>query len=121
MELDFNMVMALAALGCTPRAINEARSARSYEQAVTQWGMLKARARQMYKAAARVHHPDMGGDPELFKLLCAAYELVQKMNILPRPQQMPSVMFVRRATWSTNSATTSNATSGFQGSGSVQW
>lgn len=114
--MTFELAMVFAALGFTPGAVAAARRGRSFEQVVAKFDALKDEARHAYKRYAREHHPDLGGDADVFKLLTVGYEMIQKMVIHPAPVHV--IRVVRDpGRWTT----TSNTTSVTGGYGSTIW
>jgi hypothetical protein len=109
--MTFELAMVLAALGFTPKAVAYARRGQSFEEATAKFDALKEIARHAYKHYAREYHPDRGGDAEMFKLLSAGYEMIQKMVIKPAPVQ--AIRVVRDPSRWTQTSSPTSVTGGY--------
>jgi hypothetical protein len=93
-----------------------------------------ASVRRAWRAAARRHHPDRGGDPGAFKGARAAWEILssgslttpaaaQREAVQPEPQAWDRLRAVRRLieVGDVDVETMDDGTTGFFGAGEVVW
>lgn len=103
---------AWEALGVDPMAEwRTIQAALGFEQAKERLEAFKTKVKKAFKRAALTHHPDHGGDEELFKALSFVIDALGKLELRPRPAPRPAVVVIRwthGSTTSTNSSTTTS-------------
>lgn len=85
--------------------------ATTFEYAQDALSELHSLARTSFKALAREHHPDVGGELTAMQELSEAFEVVKQIK-LRRPVPRPVIRIINIQAWGSNLYNTSTSTTG---------